>query len=346
MASLPSSQRGVTVVETGKITVSERPMPSFEDDKILIKVVAVTLNPTDNKHFGKYALLKPGDALGCDFAGDIVEIGKNVAHTGLQVGDAVAGFIRGGFDDSNNGSFQEYVKAFPEMVWKVPKDILSYEDAAAMGGIALSTAVYGLYHKLDLPTPWEPAKEPFPIVIWSGATSVGIFAIRLAKLSGLQVATTASPDNHEYLKSLGADVVFDYKDPDAPSKIKDWSKGRIRHGYDTISEHGTPKNAAKAFGDVGGTLITLLPVEKSGDDWPQNVEPLRIYIYTVLKRENKEDHDKMAEWNEYLSSSQDLAKNLKVMPLKHWEGGLDAIPAALQYLDEGKMRAGKISLLL
>ncbi len=75
-----------------------------------------------------------------------------------------------------------------------------------MGGIALSTAVYGLY-RLGLPTPWEPAKEPIPvsdilneskryreilkfkIVIWAGATSVGIYAIRLAKLSGLRVAT-------------------------------------------------------------------------------------------------------------------------------------------------------------
>ena len=45
----------------------------------------------------------------------------------------------------------------------MPTDVLSYEDAAAMGGIALSTAVQVLYHRLDLPTPWEPVKEPFPV---------------------------------------------------------------------------------------------------------------------------------------------------------------------------------------
>lgn len=43
------------------------------------------------------------------------------------------------------------------------KDKLSYEEAAPMGGIALSTAVQALYQRLELPTPWAPAKEPFPV---------------------------------------------------------------------------------------------------------------------------------------------------------------------------------------
>ncbi|EEB88317.1 hypothetical protein MPER_13912, partial [Moniliophthora perniciosa FA553] len=40
------------------------------------------------------------------------------------------------------------------------------------------------------------------ILIWGGATSVGQFAIQLAKTAGLQIVTTASPKNHELLKSL------------------------------------------------------------------------------------------------------------------------------------------------
>lgn len=79
-----------------------------------------------------------------------------------------------------------------------------------MGGIALSTAVQALYHRLHLPTPWAPATESFPvralscsndgtvlnsssterqILIWGGSTAVGMYAIKRAKLSGLTVAT-------------------------------------------------------------------------------------------------------------------------------------------------------------
>lgn len=75
-----------------------------------------------------------------------------------------------------------------------------------MGGISLSTAVHGLYHRMNLPPPWAPTKESIPvgtsatlhypdclfrlqILIWAGATSVGIYAIKLAKMSGLRVAT-------------------------------------------------------------------------------------------------------------------------------------------------------------
>jgi len=51
-------------------------------------------------------LLKPGDSIGCDFAGDVAAIGSNAKDKGLSIGDAVAGFIRGGYVVSDNGAFQ------------------------------------------------------------------------------------------------------------------------------------------------------------------------------------------------------------------------------------------------
>lgn len=78
------------------------------------------------------------------------------------------------------------------------------------------------------------------ILIWGGSSSVGLFAIALAKLSGQIVVTTASPHNHELLKTRGIDAVFDYKDPEVSVKIKEWGKqyGGIKIALDTISEHG------------------------------------------------------------------------------------------------------------
>ena len=68
--------------------------------------------------------------LGCDFSGIAVRVGKNV--TSPQVGDHVAGFVHGGaFADE--GAFAEYVKTPAELVWVVPPNTLSHEQAAALG---------------------------------------------------------------------------------------------------------------------------------------------------------------------------------------------------------------------
>jgi hypothetical protein len=50
------------------------------------------------------------------------------------------------------------------------------------------------------------------------------------QLSGLKVFTTASPKNFDYLKSIGADFVVDYKDPEAAKKIREASGDKIAHG--------------------------------------------------------------------------------------------------------------------
>jgi NADPH:quinone reductase-like Zn-dependent oxidoreductase len=70
----------------------------------------------------------------------------------------------------------------------------------------------------------EPKENGKTVLIWGGASSVGACAIQLAAASGATVLTTASPANHDFVKSLGADHVFDYRSPtvmdDAASVLK------------------------------------------------------------------------------------------------------------------------------
>jgi len=285
-----------------------------------------------------YGALKDGDSTGSDFAGDVVQVGSNAESKGIKIGDAVAGYARGGFIDKSNGAFQTYVKSRAESVWVVPRGQLSYEQAAPMGGIALSTAVQALFQRLNLPTPWAPAKDVTPVLIWAGSTSVGIYAIKLAKMSGLQVATTASPKNHDLLRKLGADFVCDYKDPEAPRKIKEWSDGKLAHAFDTISNKETTQLTAQAFGDRGGKIIVISPVEE-GSGVP-NVEASMTLIYSALDPKNEEDFKVIADWNRRLPQ---YASELNVMPLKKWPGGLESIPEALEQLRAGKTSAEKIS---
>ncbi|KAG9019373.1 hypothetical protein FRB90_003477 [Tulasnella sp. 427] len=318
MSQLPQTHRAIVVKEGDPKTfaVQERALPALKDDEILVKVKAVTLNPADYMYLDK---LKADSSFGCDFAGDVAYVGKDVK--GWSIGDGAAGFLYGGIADEANGSFQEYAL-------HIPKDVLSYEDAAAMGGISLSTAAMALFIRLGLPTPWNSAKEDIYVLIWAGATSVGIFANRIAKLAGLKVATF---------------------DSEAPKKIREWSKGQLRHAVDTISKHGSTRLAAEAFGDKGGTVITLMPVPKpdidDGSALATRVDPLMIFVYSGLdvSEDPQSDYAKLVEWYSQLPT---YTKEIKVMPLKKWSGGLDALPEALEYLKAGKASAEKIAITL
>lgn len=70
----------------------------------------------------------PGTVLGCDLAGVIIQVGKNV--TGRKVGERVAAFVHGG-NDTEHGAFAEYAKSTADLVWPIP-DGLFFEEAATM----------------------------------------------------------------------------------------------------------------------------------------------------------------------------------------------------------------------
>lgn len=74
-------------------------------------------------------------------------------------------------------------------------------------------------------------------LVWGGASSVGATAIQFATASGATVITTASPANHDFVRSLGADVVFNYRPPTAVENIANALDGTDFIGvYDAIAE--------------------------------------------------------------------------------------------------------------
>ncbi len=89
------------------------------------------------------------------------------------------------------------------------------------------------------------------------SAAVGLCAIQLARLSGYKIITTASPRNHELLKSLGADVTVDYHDPDVVSKIKEVTGDSLKYAADMIGEVETHRIAIEAIGSSGGKLVGL-----------------------------------------------------------------------------------------
>ena len=93
---------------------------------------------------------------------------------------------------------------------------------------------------------------------------VGMAAIQLAHLSGYKVVTTASPRNHALLKSYGADVTIDYRDPDVVAKIKEVTGNSLKYAAEMIGEPETRKVVTEAIGPSGGKVVGLNPTASKG----------------------------------------------------------------------------------
>jgi len=335
MTSIPLTHRALVVnAEQDGWEVKEQALPKYDDLQVLVRVHAVGLNPTDWKHV---SVNKPGSSGGSDFAGVVA---KDAGE--FKAGDRVVGFTRGGFLQQDNGAFADYAAAQQRIVWRIPENI-SFEQAAAVGQVPASTAAHALYTYLNIPRPWSSSKEPSAsagdsILIWSGAAAVSFYAIQLAKHAGLKVYTTASSHNHEALKALGVEAVFDYKDPEVSKKLKDASNGKIKICLDGISEYGSTKLAAAALSDEGGTIATLLPVK---DELPPGIKLVSPLLYRILDVNNAEERADIAEWHKVLPK---LLSNghLKIQNIDHKKGGLDAIPVGLEELKQGKVSGKKI----
>jgi NADPH:quinone reductase-like Zn-dependent oxidoreductase len=158
-----------------------------------------------------------------------------------------------------NSGFQLYPVVTEALTAAIP-DNLSFEQAVVLP-LAISTACAGLYQKeyLNLPLPSANKAEPIGQtgLIWGGASSVGATAIQLAAASGLTVVTTASQANHGFVKSLGADLVFDYRSPNVVQDIATALEGtRFVGVYDSIAE----EKSFAALAALVERLKTSIPV--------------------------------------------------------------------------------------
>jgi NADPH:quinone reductase-like Zn-dependent oxidoreductase len=211
--SLPPTFQAATVLEPkSRNIILERSLTSaIRPDEVGIKITATAINPVDWKMRDHDAFLQSYPAiLGSDAAGVIVAVGSKV--TQFRLGDRV--FFQGIIGTNDSSTFQQFCKMPAALVSATPKNISDLEAA----GISLATMVVAtaFYDKTGygLAAPWEAGGETAgsgkAIVIIGGASSVGQYAIQLARISGFsRIMTNASAANHTMLKQLGAHVVLD-----------------------------------------------------------------------------------------------------------------------------------------
>lgn len=210
--------------------VEEMETPSPQKGELLVEVHAIGLNPVDYKTAtnGMPVWSYP-HILGLDVAGVVVETGEGV--TGWTKGDRVV--YHGDF--TKKGGYAEYAVINAHTVSRIPEKV-SFEDAAALP-TAGYTAYQGLHRKL-------PLEKIDTILIHGGAGGVGGFGVQLAKLAGKTVISTASSHNHEYVKSLGADYVIDYREEDVNARVMEITNGR---GVDAVVDAVSRQSATESL---------------------------------------------------------------------------------------------------
>lgn len=324
--------------------VTNAPIPALRPQYVKVKTAAVALNPTDWKHID--FLASEGAINGCDFSGTVEAVGEDVKN-GLQIGDRVAGFIHGSNQDNHeDGAFAEYVVAKSQLLTKIPDD-LSFEAASTLG-CGITTVGQGLYQSLGLPWPTTPTTTPFPILIYGGATATGTLAIQFAKLSGLTVVATSSPQNFDLLKGYGADHVFDYKSPTVGADIRKVTNDNLQHVFDTISYESTASIAAEAISSKGGKYSSLLVINKFPRDDVSNTATL---AYTGLgedfskgTRKWSANPDHLAFQEKFWRLTCELLAQGKIRPHPQEvrEGGLEGVLGGLDDLRKERVSGVKL----
>ena len=279
MASqVPKTMKAIIINDNKAKISSDTKLPKLRPTYVLAKVEAIALNPTDWKHIsGKRAA--PGCIAGCDFAGTVVEVGEGVSKS-LKPGDRIAATTHGAnASEPEDGCFAEYCMAKADLVMKLP-DSLTFEQAAT-GPLGISTVGQGLYQKaLKLALPTDPVKNAEPVLIYGGSSATGSLAIQYANLSGYKVLTTCSPHNNDFVKGLGADAVYDYRDSQCGQNINKDTNDSLKLVWDTISLESSAKICAEAMSSKadGCRYGSILPVKFS----KKGVETTMTFMYTIF----------------------------------------------------------------
>ncbi|HYK74111.1 MAG TPA: zinc-binding dehydrogenase [Pseudoneobacillus sp.] len=213
-----------------EMKIEEVDMPKPGNGELLVEVHAVGINPVDYKTAtGGNPNWSYPHILGLDVAGVVADIGEGV--TDWKKGDRVV--YHG--DLTKKGGYAEYTVTTAHTVSRIP-DRVTFEAAAA-----LPTAGYTAYQSLFRKLPLDQIET---ILIHGGAGGVGGFGVQLAKHAGKTIISTASRHNHEYVKSLGADYVFDYHEEDVTTKVMEITNGR---GVDAVVDAVSRQSATDSL---------------------------------------------------------------------------------------------------
>ncbi|MDN5761324.1 MAG: NADP-dependent oxidoreductase [Microlunatus sp.] len=225
------------------VELAEVPAPAVDADEVLIAVHAFGVGVHD-RYFIPQGVSFPY-VIGLEAAGVVAETGAGV--TGIDVGARVMVTSVG---NPKGGTWAPLVAVNPRRITVVP-DGLDLVTAAAIP-IAGDAAVESL-HTLGM-------RSGQTLFVAGASGAIGTLVVQVAAQRGVRVAGSASPANHDYLRSLGAELAVDYGDPTWTGQVRAWAADGVDAAL--AIQPGTPAPSLQVVRD-DGHLVTV-----SGDPCP------------------------------------------------------------------------------
>ncbi|WP_299536218.1 NADP-dependent oxidoreductase [uncultured Streptomyces sp.] len=308
---LAISQDSYGTPDVLRLTRVPRPVPG--PSQILVAVKAAGLNPTDWKHrSGPLFLNRLPLVLGWDVSGVVEAVGYGV--TIFKPGDEVFGMLP---YPHGAGSHAEFVAAPARSFVHKPAGI-DHVQAGALPLAAL-TAYQALVDTAGVTTGQR-------VLVHAAAGGVGHLAVQIAKSLGAHVVGTASAPKHDFVRSLGADEVIDYRTTDFRDAVRD-----VDMVFDPIA--GDTRTRSLEIVRPGGTLVSLLAVTDPAE--AKKAAEHRVRMETMLV---EADHAGMRAVADLVVSGALRARVDAVFPLTE--------AAAAHAAGETNRTTGKIVLLV
>ena len=180
------------------IVLDDLPRPTPDPDQVLICVAAAGVGPWDALIREQKSVVNASLplTLGSDLSGIVEAVGAGV--TEFKAGDEIYGVTNPQFI----GAYAEYALASAKMISRKPRS-LDFNAAASVPVVAV-TAWQMLFD-------YAKAAPGQSVLVHGAAGNVGAYAVQLASQAGVHVFATASADDTEYVRGLGAATVVDYK---------------------------------------------------------------------------------------------------------------------------------------
>ncbi|MGV9521455.1 NADP-dependent oxidoreductase [Streptomyces griseus] len=319
------------------VRAGEVPNPEVGADDVLVKIHAASVNPLDLKlRDGAFKAFLPYRlplVLGNDLAGTVVRVGPAV--TRFAVGDEI--YARP--DKDRIGTFAELIAVHQDDVAIKPAT-LTMEEAASLPLVAL-TAWQALVERAQV----QPGQK---VLIHAGAGGLGTIAVQLAKALGAHVAATASTAKADLVKELGADVVVDYRKQDFET---------VLDGYDVVLDSLGGENLAKSLRVLkpGGKAIGVAGPPDAAFARELGLSPILRIVMSALSFTTRRRAKRRGVTYSFLfmkaggGTLREFARLVdagKIRPVVDRVFPFDQTPKAMEYVEKGRAKAGKVVIAM
>jgi NADPH:quinone reductase len=274
-----------------EIEVPSEPLGASD---VRIRVTAAAVNPTDTgvrsgMRDDKPEATPPGAVPGMDAAGEVVELGADVA-TGIAVGDRVMAVVR---PSGPHGAYRSDLVVPARSVTRVPAGASDVEAATLpMNGLTARFALDSLQLQAGQ-----------VLAVTGAAGAFGGYVIQLAKAEGLTVVADAGPKDRDLIQQLGADVVLPRDGFIAAVRE------RYPDGVDGLADGAVRNDAALPAVKDGGRMATVRGWDGTGQD--------RVAVIPVLVGKHILEWEALDRLREQVEHGVLMLRVADVLPAAH-----------------------------